>query len=110
MKASPFGNQATTELSSLRNISINLRGKGLECPAGLPGLDTADKAGDIEAPRPALRRPELPELMVLAGELESAPGELESAPGELESALSAGLIVTPPGGPLMTPAPIPLPT
>ena len=83
IKASPFGSHATTLLSSLRNISINFRGNGLECPGllGVPGLLAADKAGDTEVPRVELRRPELlpPELLVVAGDEERfAPGLTES--------------------------------
>ena len=91
---SPLGNHATTLASSFRSISINLRGKGLECPVLLepPGLLVADKAGDTDAPRPELRRPELPELLVVAGD---------------EDKLAAPGLRDKPGWTLMTPAAMP---
>ena len=64
-------------------MSINLRGKGFECPVLLvPGLLEADSAGDTDAPRAELRRGcELPlELLVLAGDEERAAG-LKVTPG-----------------------------
>jgi hypothetical protein len=79
MNASPLGSHATTLESSLRSISINFRGNGLEWPALLepPGLLAAESAGETEAPRVELLRPELlpPELFVVAGDVERlAPG------------------------------------
>lgn len=47
VNASPLGNHATTEESSFRTISINLRGKGFEPVVGVDGLLTGDEDGEI---------------------------------------------------------------
>jgi hypothetical protein len=45
-KASPLGNQLTIDVSSLFSISINFRGKGLECPRLPPdGIEEEEGLG-----------------------------------------------------------------
>ena len=63
--ASPLGNQLTICASSLTNISINLRGKGLECPArSFPDL--------VLPPPPLVLFPEGEVEETLLGELREA--------------------------------------
>jgi len=52
VKASPFGSQETTLGSSLRSISINFRGKGLECPVDCDEADDGDELRTGEADEP----------------------------------------------------------
>lgn len=52
MNASPLGNQATTDESSLCSMSMSLRGKGLD--PELPGEAMGDCTGDGATPPPAL--------------------------------------------------------
>lgn len=67
---------------------MSLRGKGLECPVlPDPGLLAAESAGDTDAPRAEDRRPELPELVVVAGdelEMVVAPPPVPAAPGLMD--------------------------
>ena len=70
--ASPRGSHATTDASSLRSISMSLRGNGLAWPVE-PGDDVADSAGEVVAEEEEVR------VILRLGSIMLVPGTLIGA-------------------------------